>query len=592
MNAFRSSEPPPARWSWLGWALLPGLLLTAQVWWLALPTIDDAAISIAYGQNIWRGFGSRLTPRSQIVEGFTSPLWTLWTGLSAQLPVYPLAFAKWSGTAVAALAFAWLVWLACKRGVGPWAALALCFLCGFPSFAYWVGTGMEVGLHLLAIAALLSLSLSGPEWGFWKGVALGAAVLVRPELTPEAALFFLVWAAPIVSFGRLAPLGRALLGGVLSLGTLLAFRVAYFASLLPNTYYAKLHLDFHYWNYVGAYATHHWPLIAAFVLGSVALLWKGERRLPAALAIAAGWPFVFTAVARGDWMAQWRFLATAAPFLVLPAAFACSKRNASGRARFALPGIALAVLAFGSVRQYPRHRELKNTPELPAEFIRSQFEPWLQRVEALGVRRPLMGFPDIGASGLLLQHGELIDVAGLGDYAIARAQGQDVVTDYLLHEGPPEMLDAHGPSAALATPGLQAHFFKGWSWGSTVMTGLTAEEDPRCPGSKTRLLRGEDYGSSLRSLLAENPVAALRYWRCVIAYVDDAHLPDAALRAELVRTARAKAAELRDSAPETALRYLSIVAVLTESRWERRRAEKLRNQLFGTRHSPSDVRLR
>src|SRR6185312_5756389 len=75
---------------------------------LRVPVVDDAAISIAYGHSLLAGAGLRLTPLSAPVEGFSNPLWVLLLGLSRPLGLEPLAFSRWLGIVLGALALAFV----------------------------------------------------------------------------------------------------------------------------------------------------------------------------------------------------------------------------------------------------------------------------------------------------------------------------------------------------------------------------------------------------------------------------------------------------------------------------------------------------
>src|SRR5262245_21281805 len=94
------TETPPAPPAWpraestLAWALVVavGLALAYHAGFLAVPIVDDAAISLAYGRTFFTGHGFRVTPFSQPVEGFSNPLWTVLLGFSQWLPVAPETF--------------------------------------------------------------------------------------------------------------------------------------------------------------------------------------------------------------------------------------------------------------------------------------------------------------------------------------------------------------------------------------------------------------------------------------------------------------------------------------------------------------------
>jgi hypothetical protein len=76
----------------------------AHAAYLAVPIVDDAGTSIAYGVTLLEGHGLRLNPASQVVEGYSSPLWTFLLGLSVPLGCDPVRVARVLGELLAGLA--------------------------------------------------------------------------------------------------------------------------------------------------------------------------------------------------------------------------------------------------------------------------------------------------------------------------------------------------------------------------------------------------------------------------------------------------------------------------------------------------------
>ena len=85
-----SRAPRLARWAVpgaIGLAVL-GTMVHAAL--LRVPVVDDAAISIAYGQSFFAGAGLRLTPVSPPVEGFSNPLWVFMAMRMLRAKLYEL----------------------------------------------------------------------------------------------------------------------------------------------------------------------------------------------------------------------------------------------------------------------------------------------------------------------------------------------------------------------------------------------------------------------------------------------------------------------------------------------------------------------
>ena len=561
--------------------VLASAALVAWVWWAALPVVDDAAISISYGLSFWEGFGLRLTHFAPRVEGFTSILWALWTGLGAHLGIDALAFAHWSGPFFALLG-------AIVLGTGPFStrvptgALALVACVLFPSVGFWLSSGMETGLQIATLALGLWVALSPASKPVTVGAVLGAMPLVRPEYLALGGLLLALWSVTHLKARSWRPVLIGGLAWAAVVGAMFAVRLAYFGDLLPNTYYIKRKWDFNGPNYAGAFLTQHLPLMGAFVVGLLGLAFAGWWRhlVGFLLVVAGGLQF---GAKFGDWMREWRFLVPLVPFLAAPAALAWGasssvpKRLRRGAARVCAV-VALGLVVGGAVMQRDRHVQLKSSPEFPATFVMENARRFRQQLASAGVLRPQVGFPDIGGLALVYRDGVVVDVAGLADYAIAHASGFPVMEDYFVNEGPPMLVDAHGPSGHVAGFKSLRQFIPGWGGGLGVLP-LTPAEDPRCPGLKPKLSASLDEATALigAQLERRQPVEALRTWNCVVAY--SKQLPSWRATEAWAARALALADELEPAQPELALRYLSFAATVGDDVWARRRAEQLRERL-------------
>jgi hypothetical protein len=211
---------------------------------------DDGAITLAFARTFARHGRVALTPRSEVVEGFSSVSWFLLNALAA------LARPSYRATLLIAQALS----VACIGGCTALLARSCALLrldrlfssLTLIAFAAWgcsfceAGNGMEMGL--LAASCLLMLNeLLSPRPRLpvlCAGVAL--AVTTRFEAVLYVGLLGLsVYAVP----GRRA--FRAIVAtSVITVALLSAWRLAVFGDVLPNTFWAK-----------------RWPPYAAFSLG-------------------------------------------------------------------------------------------------------------------------------------------------------------------------------------------------------------------------------------------------------------------------------------------------------------------------------------
>ncbi|MCP3104452.1 hypothetical protein LZ198_36870 [Myxococcus sp. K15C18031901] len=610
----QAPSPSRPRWSKEPW-LAVGLVFAAvaaaayHCGFLSVPIVDDAAISIAYGHTFFAGHGFRVTPSSQPVEGFSNLLWTLMLGLSRPLDAAPDTYAHTLGIVFGLLALpVFAAWgpVAGRRSprledaLGPWVAAAS------TTYATWISSGMETGLQtfLLALCGVLLLRELRTGTGAWVGLALGLLCLTRPEGLLYVVAAGLVWLCH-QGLGRQWA-GRQALGIaawlVVLVGGWFVVRWVYFADWLPNTYYAKRLWSFDGPGYLRNYYTENGRLCllaaAGLVLGLLGGAATGRQSALAALFLLAGGFFAYR---NGDWMREWRFLAPLVPLLgvALAAGVAGTRERAAlvgargGRWHWGERGVVavvvvamLAVLGPWMKKSVMRAPGIKVHPELPYEFIANRLRVVQDQARALGQVHPLVAYPDLGGQSMVLREGEIIDVAGLGDYAMAHQSGNPAaMEDYLVSEGPPSFLDVHGPSRHLMgfrSLMTQFHALGEDRW---QLNGLSATEDPRCPGGKSAALAPDRqalaklFEQDIQEGAAER---GLKRWRCVFAYKPRRELPE---RDELRRLS--DLAEERGEALEKegqlvpALRSYSLATLLDRGDAHlRRKTEALRARVF------------
>ncbi|GEN05627.1 hypothetical protein SAMN05443572_101827 [Myxococcus fulvus] len=616
MSALTSSDPPLLRSSAdRELALTCGLIVAAvaagayHCGYLATPVVDDAAISIAYGHSFFEGAGWRVTPHSQPVEGFSNPLWTLLLGLSRPLGFAPEPYAHTLGIILGLLALPlFALWgpISARRlprledVAAPWVAATS------PTYLTWISSGMETGLQslLLATAGVLLLRELRTGRGASVGLALALLCLTRPEGVLYVVGAGLLWLAHQALERRWA--GRQALGiacWVLALvGGWYVVRWAYFADLFPNTYYAKRFWELDGSRYVKDYLAIILPLawlaLVGIVLGGLGGVASARSAALGALFLAAGGFFAWRS---GDWMREWRFLAPLVPLLgvcmaagmsgVRARATALASRGGHWRwpARIGVAAVGVTVLwvAVPALRAATlRSPRIKAAPELPFQYVASHYVGVKRRAAELGQLRPLVAAPDLGGQAMVLRDAELMDVAGLGDRAIAYHSGNaPALADYLLSEGPPFLLDAHGPSHYLSKlPDVMPRFrhIGGTEW---QLIGLSATEDPRCPGGKSAALAPDR--EALTHLLEQDiqegdAERGLKRWRCVLTYKPGSQLPTDEARERLADLATERAEALEDEGQRLpALRLYSLATLLDEGDAHRRRkTELLRAQVF------------
>jgi len=220
----------PVEWA----ALVGGLIFLFRYAWV----MDDAFVYFRYVDNLLYLDRGLVWNPGELVEGFSSPAWSLLLIL-----LRPSGINFWVLTCsvgVASLLTSWILLIALNRRLsgpsGPVVNLPLVFLL----FAYgpssYFTSGLETPL-VQVFAVLFALVIVSPGWR-WAQLLLGLSPLVRPELSIPF-LLALIWVG--VRERRIP--GAMLLSGSIVTGTWMGFRIVYYADLFPNTFYLKNLVD-------------------------------------------------------------------------------------------------------------------------------------------------------------------------------------------------------------------------------------------------------------------------------------------------------------------------------------------------------------
>jgi hypothetical protein len=253
---------------WL--CLAVGLVLVIQYAWF----LDDAFVYFRYVDNLlYLGYGLVFNA-GEYVEGYSSPAWALLLiGLRA------IGLDYWLLTRlVGAGAFVLFVFLAKRVNEllspreGRRVNLPLCFLALNYGVLCYFTSGLESPLVHVS-AGVYAIFACRPECWMLQA-AIGVTPLVRQELLVPMMLA-LAW-----SWWRTRRVPWTLVvSAVVACGGWLAFRVYYYADLLPNTFYLKDTADFaqglaYVWDTVGPY--HVWALLLGLA-AILAVMSRGER---------------------------------------------------------------------------------------------------------------------------------------------------------------------------------------------------------------------------------------------------------------------------------------------------------------------------
>jgi arabinofuranosyltransferase len=418
---------------------------------------DDAFISFTYARNLAEGHG--LTWSGTRVEGYTNFLWVLWLALGARCGIELVLWSQITGLAAFAVVLhgTWrLARSLCEGGAAPLVTLAL-VVTNASVLAFATG-GLETMLQAaLLVRALLAFArldaaLGRPAAGARLVVRraatlslwLAAAVLARIDAALPAAVLlgwavFAVWRTTRAATGPPGGAGRilAFLFGpyAVGVGGWCAWKLAYYGSVLPNTFHAKVAWGRAPWaagaHYIGLFLHAYllWPFLAA-----AAAAWAlGRVRPPAGTGAAWGalatmvvtW-CIYLGAAGGDFM-EFRMLVPVAPLLFL--ALATTVVRSVPRYGWLAAVACVAVLAAASLqharsfRDVTRDRRLDSVPALATFYGLYPHGDWSDIGRDLG--RHLAGtdaLVALHAVGAIPYYSRVrtLDMYGLNDAEIAR----------------------------------------------------------------------------------------------------------------------------------------------------------------------------
>ncbi len=439
-----------------------GLLLAWHLRFLQ----DDAFISFTYARNLVEGRG--LTWFGERVEGYTNFLWVLWLALHLRLGVDSAAAATFGGLLsflVAMAATARTSILVLRSAAARLFVLA--FLATNFTFVAFATGGLEtmfltawVALALHSTQALLAARRPPPPGRPPPGrppavplailsLLFAAMLLTRLDAAPVAAALgvvtlFALFRHQAWSLARTAAL---LLPGGLTVGVWLGWKLAYYGSILPNTYWAKvadhgglLSAGLVYLGrFLHAYAV--WPLLALGTLLALAGRQRPRDELlrlaPSSAIVAVSWAYVVGC--GGDFM-EFRFLVPSLPALGLILAFLLVEPGRAGAPAYRAPayrGPAYRLLAAASLAllvaasALHAHRFVDTTRDLALDSIHrlrtfygvypdgdwSRLGTALAR--ELGDLEPTVALTAVGAIPYYSRL-DTVDIHGLNDRQIAR----------------------------------------------------------------------------------------------------------------------------------------------------------------------------
>ena len=422
-------------------AALAVLVLGACAWPF---TVDDAFIVLRYGERIVGGQGYTMVAGPP-TDGVTGPLWLVPVLVArlAGLPTEPVM--KALGVVCMAVSIGLVVHRLRARVHGRVAAwLAVVLLSCQSSFGIWGVAGLETGAATLAVTVAWLGATRRPSPRGWT-TAVACAVL--PWLRPECVVLALVLVIVVALRNRREGV-RTGLFAALSIGSLIAFRLAMFGDPLPLSFYAKPGELIEGLRYVGRGLF----LTTGFVgiVFGVMAVHRGRSRADAAVVAAH---LVAVGLAGGDWMPGARLLVPVLPILLAVALTGIGRvrRKWVAVVCFALVAVIPAVDIFAQV---PVVREAGTLRATTGRELADWLKSHGKRVALVDVG--YLGFH----SGL-----DVVDLGGVTDPVVARRPGghldKDIDPGWLVTQDP-DLIVLHSSRPPVVGPDGSLEAFAGY----------------------------------------------------------------------------------------------------------------------------------
>jgi arabinofuranosyltransferase len=414
-------------------------VVLALVAWQRRFVQDDAYISWRYAANLVH-HGQLAWNLGERVEGYTSFLWTLAAtvpiaaGLEVESSMEGLGIVLFTGTLL-------LFWWVTRRLTGRDfdALLGVIVLGSLPSFQAYATGGLETQLQTLL--GLLVLALTLPEDAadlptirrpWLLGGAIAAALLTRLDSV-------VLLAAPVaLAVVTTIPESRdarrrcavALAAPALVVGVWLVWKLAYYGSVLPNTFRVKVAgvatVDYGK-RYLAAFSRSYVPVAA--LLGWLLALWQlvARRRSWPVVGVAVTIPLWLSYIlwVGGDFM-EFRFMVPIMPGGVVLALWG-ARRQIGHWWGVAAIGCGIALGGLHHARTYTS--QLYGGPEsveLLAWHLAPDGEHWVEIGRTLRAAFPAEVRPSLAvtAAGAIPYYSDLpaVDMLGLSDPEIDHFQ--------------------------------------------------------------------------------------------------------------------------------------------------------------------------
>ena len=291
------------------------LILVTPNYWL-----DDSFISFRYAKNLYENNGFVFNTNIP-VEGYTNFLWTIFSYIGLSFNIEPINFTQF----LSVVSQAATLWFTYRIGrtfnLSPQSALiAPLFLSLNAGFISYPMTGMETSFFTMLVT-LAVLLLCKREQNSIKGIikigfTLSVITLVRFDGFVIATVILAYWIIIEHQVKKILPIIFIVL---LPLIIYNLWRISYYPTILPNTFYAKVGFSLEQIKRGIIYVYNYFILGTSFLLflSTMPLLLKpSDQKIRFLSWIVIGY-LSYIIIVGGDWMSHYRFILPITPILYI-----------------------------------------------------------------------------------------------------------------------------------------------------------------------------------------------------------------------------------------------------------------------------------
>lgn len=393
-------------------SLIIHLLIISQLQF----TQDDAFITFRYAGNYLNEDGLVFNAGER-VEGYTNFLWTIFMIIGGMYGCDYVAFSQILGVffGLATIIMTYLITrIILSSEILIWrsvlAGLACLILASIYSFAYWTISGLESSAFAFSISLVVFSYLR-------RSFMLLPALMLTTLLRPEGILVFVI----IVSYELLQRSRRwhfvlfIVSGYILFLLPYAFFKLLYYDSILPNTFYAKTSFTYQQLldglKYAGLYVWHYWGG-GIFLLPALITLWRTGRDI-GFLTVTILIYGAYIILIGGDVLGVHRFFVPLMPLLIILAVYGVHKIS---KYRIIVIVILLGLISW----QIFIPRLYVITFLRNEKILVSKSQALMKQLKQVDKSNFSLATSTIGAISYELMGHRVVDLLGLTDATIAR----------------------------------------------------------------------------------------------------------------------------------------------------------------------------